>query len=286
MKFHQSPVMHVGKVQINVSDIERSTVFYEKIIGLKVLEKTAKKVVFTANGENPLLVIEQPENIIPKRMQTTGLYHFALLLPKREDLANIVRHFAKNGIRFASGDHLVSEAIYLNDPDGNGIEIYVDRDPSTWNWQDGEVEMTTDPVDFDNLLLETTDIEWRGMPEDTLMGHIHLQVGDLAENEKFYIDGLGFEIVNRFGNSALFISDHQYHHHIAFNIWNGRGLPNASENMVGLVSYSIVFKDEKTREKLIHHLENSGIAVKERNGLYFVEDPSQVRVEFVVGVEG
>lgn len=282
MNFHKPPAIYVGKVQINVSNIERSTDFYEKVLGFKILERTARKVVFTANGVEPLLIINQPENVIPKTMHTTGLYHFALLLPKRVDLANVVRHFVSNGIRFASGDHLVSEAIYLNDPDGNGIEIYCDRDSETWNWQGEEVEMTTDPVDFENLLMEKSETPWQGMPERTVMGHLHLQVGDLDENEKFYIDGLGFRIVNRFGNSALFISDHNYHHHIAFNIWNGRGLPNAAKNMVGLVSYSIVLQDEMTRQNLIERLRKNDVIVHEESGTYFVIDPSDIRVELVV----
>ena len=133
MKFHSKPNTFVGHVKIKVENLDRSLKYYQEVIGFQILEQTKTTAKLTTDGKTSVLSIEQPENVVPKQGRTTGLYHFALLLPQRSDLANIVNHFKENGIRIGSSDHLVSEALYLSDPDGNGIEIYVDRDPSEWN---------------------------------------------------------------------------------------------------------------------------------------------------------
>lgn len=177
------------------------------------------------------------------------MYHFALLLPSRNDLARILRHFIQ--IRYplqGASDHLVSEAIYLADPDGNGIEIYSDRPSAAWNWENGEVEMATVPLDAENLLAEGDGEAWTGLPSNTLMGHIHLHVSELQKTEEFYIQGLGFNIVNRYGRQALFISTGGYHHHIGLNTWNGVGAPAPLENSVGLKRFSLVLPNKETRK--------------------------------------
>ena len=172
----------------------------------------------------------------------------------------------------------MSEAIYLADPDGNGIEIYADRDPAEWEWQNEEVVMTTEPVDIEGLLQEKTTDTWQGLPEDTVMGHIHLQVNDLEENEKFYIDGLGFSIVSRYGDSALFISDHRYHHHIAFNTWTSRYARHAEELETGIHAYTIIFPSEEVRNEKIDQLKKVGATIHEENGAYYTYDPSQIKI--------
>lgn len=256
MIFHQKPATYVGEVQLKVSNLSESIRFYEEVMGLKVKDKSASLASFTTNGKDTLLTIIEPEGIQSKKGQTTGLYHFALLLLTRADLAQVVGHFIQDGIRFATGDHLVSEAIYLADPDGNGIEIYADRDPAEWEWQDGEVAMTTVAVDIEDLLQEKITDVWQGLPENTVMGHIHLQVNELEANEKFYIDGLGFSVVNRYGDSALFISDHDYHHHIALNTWSSRSERHAEESETGIHAYTILFPSEEVRSE-------KNIAIKE-----------------------
>ena len=152
MNFHREPITFIGQANLRVQNLERSIAFYKEVIGFKVLEQTSRYARFSADGKTTLLSVEQPDNVVPKQGRKTGLYHFALLLPKRSDLAKIVQHFLEIGLQFGSSDHLVSEALYLSDPDGNGIEIYVDRDPSEWNWRNGEVEMAVDPLNFPDLL--------------------------------------------------------------------------------------------------------------------------------------
>ncbi|EKN71311.1 hypothetical protein BABA_02227 [Neobacillus bataviensis LMG 21833] len=278
MNFHREPITFVGQVNLKVQNLERSIAFYQEVIGFKVLEQTERSANLTADGKTVLLSIEQPSNVIPKQGRTTGLYHFALLMPKRSDLAKIVQHFMEIGLRIGSSDHLVSEALYLSDPDGNGIEIYIDREPSEWNWKNGEVDMAVDPLNFADLLSGGKQQSWEGLPAGTVMGHIHLHVSELKKTEEFYIKGLGFDVVNRYGTQALFISDGKYHHHIGLNTWNGVGAPTPSPNSVGLESFTLRISNEEKRNKMIAQLKNIGAPVTEENGSYVTSDPSGNRI--------
>ncbi|MBS4206254.1 VOC family protein [Lederbergia citrea] len=278
MSFHREPITFVGQVNLKVQNLERSIAFYQEIIGFKVLEQTERKANLTADGKTVLLSIEQPNNVLSKQERTTGLYHFALLIPKRSDLAKIVQHFMETGVRFGSSDHLVSEALYLTDPDGNGIEIYIDREPSEWVWSNGEVKMAVDPLNFPDLLSGGKQQSWRGLPADTVMGHIHLHVSELKKTEEFYTKGLGFEVVNRFGTQALFISDGKYHHHIGLNTWNGIGAPTPSPNSVGLESFTLILPNEEKKNKIIAQLNKIGASVFEEKGSIVATDPSGNRI--------
>ncbi|PIC62654.1 glyoxalase [Sporosarcina sp. P13] len=278
MKFHSKPNTFVGHVNIKVQDLDRSLTFYQEVLGFQILEQTDKTVKLTTDGKTSVLSIEQPDNVVPKQGKTTGLYHFALLLPKRSDLAEIVHHFMKIGFQYGSSDHLVSEALYLADPDGNGIEIYIDREPSEWTWINGEVAMAVDPLNFEDLLSVGKQQSWKGLPAGTVMGHIHLHVSELEKTEEFYSKGLGFEVVNRFGNQALFISTGKYHHQIALNTWAGVGAPTPPLNSVGLESFTIVLADEVARNNVIAQLKSIGASVTEENGSFITYDPSGNRI--------
>ena len=282
MNFHREPITFVGQVNLKVQNLERSVAFYREVIGFEVIEQTDSSANLTADGKTVLLSIQQSNNLVPKQGKTTGLYHYALLLPKRSDLAEIVQHFREIGLRFGSSDHLVSEALYLSDPDGNGIEIYIDREPSDWDWDNGEVAMAVDPLNFADLLSGGEQQPWKGLPAGTVMGHIHLHVSELVKTEEFYSKGLGFEVVNRYGEQALFISDGKYHHHIGLNTWNGVGAPAPSPNSVGLESFTIMFPNEEKKNKIIAQLKNIGASVTEENGLTIATDPSGNRIHLSV----
>ncbi|MFZ3578341.1 VOC family protein, partial [Virgibacillus sp. DJP39] len=277
------PTTFVGHVNIKVENLERSLQFYQEILGFDILEKTTTTAKLTTDGKTSVLSLEQPENVIPKQGRTTGLYHFALLLPKRSDLANIVVHLSENGVRFGSSDHLVSEALYLHDPDGNEIEIYIDRDPSEWTWNGEEVAMAVDPLDFDDLLksIESRNL-WKGMPKDTVMGHIHLHVSELKKTEEFYINGLGFDLVNRFGAQALFLSTGKYHHHIGVNTWNGVGAPKPQENSVGMESFTLILPNKEAISETVDNLQKIGMSATEEDGRLVTYDPSGNRIELAV----
>jgi catechol 2,3-dioxygenase len=274
MKFHSKPNTFVGHVKIKVENIDRSLKYYQEVIGFQILEQTKTKVKLTTDGKTSVLSLEQPENVVPKQRRTTGLYHFALLLPQRSDLASIVNHFRESGIRIGSSDHLVSEALYLSDPDGNGIEIYADRDPSEWNWNNGEVAMAVDPLNFEDLLLNEKQQEWKGLPAGTVMGHIHLHVSDLQKTEEYYTKGLGFEVVNRYGLQALFISTGKYHHHIGLNTWNGVGAPTPPVESVGLESFTLIFPKKEARAIVLDNLKKIGATVTEEKDTFITFDPS------------
>jgi len=281
MNFHTAPHIYTGEVHLNVLDLNRSVQFYKEVIGFKVLEAATDKVVLTADGKTPLLIIEQPEHVTPKEAHKSGLYHFALLLPKRADLGAIIKHFIQHQVRIGASDHLVSEALYLSDPDGNGIEIYTDRDPAVWNWENGNVAMSTDPLDGDSIIAESGEQTWDGLPAGTVMGHVHLHVAHLPETETFY-NALGFEVVTNYPQ-ALFMSNGKYHHHIGLNTWNGVGAPRPAEGSVGLQSFALVYPTEAVLDEAITKVEALEVKVGAGESGFVVEDPSGNRIVLRVG---
>lgn len=281
MNFHKAPHTYTGEVHLNVLDLNRSIQFYKEIIGFKVLEEVSNKAVLTADGETPLLIIEQPENVRMKEPKKTGLYHFALLLPTRADLGMIIEHFVNKKVALGAADHLVSEALYLADPDGNGIEIYIDRDPSVWHWENGKVAMATDPLDGDSIVAESAGQVWDGLPTGTIMGHVHLHVANLPDAEKFY-NALGFEVVTNYPQ-ALFMSNGKYHHHIGLNTWNGEGAPRPSKGSIGLQSYALIYPTELVLKEAIRKVEALAVSVKSSENGFVVEDPAGNRIVLRIG---
>lgn len=278
--FHRKPTVFVGVVNIKVKNLDYSLNFYQNIIGLQVLEKSDRKAVLTTDGETPLLILEQPENVTAKEAGTSGLYHFAILLPTRADLSVFLRHLIQTGYPLGAADHYVSEALYLNDPDGNGIEVYRDRPSSEWTWNNGLVDMATEQLDAQGILGES-DAEWRGLPAGTIMGHIHLHVGDLQKAEEFYTKGLGFNVVSYYPQ-AVFLSTGGYHHHIAINTWQGTGAKQPAENSVGLNWYTIVYPDVESREAVVKNLQQLGASVQAEADYVVTSDPSGNRIRLLV----
>ncbi|RFB10261.1 VOC family protein [Bacillus sp. HNG] len=282
MKYQRPPYTFVGLVELKVTDLQRSLTFYQNIIGFKVLEQSDKKALLTADGKTPLLSIEQPESITPKEPRKTGLYHFALLLPTREDLGKILYHLVQNNVRIGASDHAVSEALYLDDPDGNGIEIYRDRPDTEWEWINGEVKMVTEPLDGQGVLATANGEKWTGLPEGTVMGHIHMHVSELAKTEEYYTKGLGFDVVCRYGGMALFISTGGYHHHIGLNTWNGVGAPAPSDNSAGIKLFTLVLPNENALQTTVDNLKQIGAYVQEEDGVVVTKDPSENKIRLVV----
>ncbi|MEK4484828.1 VOC family protein [Psychrobacillus sp. FSL H8-0484] len=280
MKYQNKPYTFVELVELKVSDLERSLSYYQEIIGFKVLEKKDNKVFLTADGKTALLSLEQPANGKTKPQNTTGLYHFALLLPSRADLGAVLKHFIEINARVGAGDHLVSEALYLNDPDGNGIEIYSDRPDTEWKWNGEFVAMDTLQIDAQSILAEGASTKWVGLPEGTVMGHIHLQVADLAATEKFY-NLLGFEVVTPYPG-ALFMATGKYHHHIGLNTWAGVGAKPAGENSLGLEAFNLVYPNNEVLNTALENLKTNNASVVEENGIYITKDPSQNKIKLIV----
>ncbi|TDL63456.1 VOC family protein [Rhodococcus qingshengii] len=278
--FHQKPNIYVGEVNVKVKNLDNALTFYQNIMGFQVLEKTERKAALTADGKTTLVTLEQPGNVIPKEGRMSGLYHFAILLPRRADLSVFLRHFLGTGYPLGAADHFVSEALYINDPDGNGIEVYRDRPSKEWTWKNGLVDMATEELDGNSILAES-DAEWNGLPAGTVMGHIHLHVGDLQKAEEFYTKGLGFEAVSHYPQ-ALFLSTGRYHHHIAINTWQGEGAPTPPQNSVGLNWYTLVFPDEAARETALQQLQQLGSSVQKETDYFVVSDPSGNQIRLVI----
>lgn len=273
MHFHEKPNTYVTNVEIKVSDLQRSLNYYQEVIGFTILTEESNKATLTADGQTALLTIVQPDTIEEKTGLTTGLFHFALLLPTRRDLADIITHFRQTGVYFGASDHDVSEALYLNDPDENGIEIYIDRPEENWTWTSDQVYMVTEPLNIQAILAEATG-KWNGLPAATVMGHIHLSVSNLSAAEEFYTKGLGFDVVTRYGRQALFISTGRYHHHIGLNTWHSENAPKLGENQVGLKTYSLFLDNETQAADMKANLRVIGAPVIEFAGGFQTEDPA------------
>lgn len=277
MKFHNEKVMYIKAVSLKVRNLDEMLSFYTDIMGMKILEKSSTKAVLGTDTKKLLTLYEVKNST--KSMNTSGLYHVAYLLPTRQDLGSFLKHLAIRQVPIGAGDHLVSEALYFNDPEGNGIEVYADRPDATWTWNEEMVEMTTDPVDIEGLLKEAN-YQWRTMPNDTVIGHVHLSVVDIASNDKFYVQDLGYQLVSKFEEQAEFISDHAYHHHIAFNTWNHSVKVNPSDSDMGLYSMTIEMGNHDKREKLLSRLRSLSYEITEVDGLPSVLDPSNTRIIF------
>lgn len=284
MNFHQKPQIYAPSVELKVANLQRSLAFYKEVIGLKILDQTDMTASLTADGVNPLIKLEQPNNVTPRNESNTGLYHFALLVPTRKDLGIVLKHFIENRNPLQGGsDHLVSEALYLTDPDLNGIEIYADRPSETWNWNNDQVVMDSRRLDVEGLLALAGDEKFKELPKKTIMGHIHLQVSNLESIEKFYCEGLGFDVVTRYGRQALFVSTGNYHHHIGFNTWHSSGGASPQESSVGLKCYPLLFPNEEAIDQAVERLVKMGANVYEEIGSKVTKDPSGNIIQLLVG---
>lgn len=263
--------------------MERSRTFYQEILGFHVLDQEGNTARLTADGKQPLITIEQDENASPKVSGTTGLFHFAILLPSRKKLGDYLHHLIQKRWPVQGGaDHQFSEAVYLSDPDGHGVEVYADCPAETWDWQDGELPLMSDPLDTETLLKIGSQDSWERLPAQTVMGHIHLHVSSLQEAKEFYCDGLGFDITIPFRHRALFISNEGYHHHIGLNTWQGEGTPVPAPNHVRMKHFSILFPNEEERRKSIQQLKEIGAWVAQENGVVVTKDPSENTIQLLV----
>jgi catechol 2,3-dioxygenase len=235
------PGAHVGAVRLQVADLDRSLPYYEVVIGLQVLDRADGVALLGADPQAGALVeLHERPGVAPMpRRGRLGLYHYAILLPARAALGRFVRHLRESSIAAGMSDHLVSEAIYLTDPDGLGIEVYADRPRQSWRYDGGQLVMDTRPLDVDSLLAAAGTESWTGVPPGTVIGHVHLFVGDLERSAAFYHESLGFDQTVWSYPGALFMSAGGYHHHLGTNTW-AAGAPPATENDARLLEWELV----------------------------------------------
>ena len=292
------PAMKMGHVSLNVSNLSQSLDFYQSVLGFKAVGRPSSgKALLSVGSNDPSYLVELLQvktgsnNDSLSRLESStrraGLYHFAILLPERKFLADMLQNlnYMRDQVHFDGlADHLVSESIYIRDPDFNGVEIYSDRPRSQWRWKDTKVEMATLPLNTTDLLKEATGKAWKEMPDKTTIGHVHLHVGDLSKAIKFYYEILGLQLTAAIP-SALFFAVGGYHHHIATNTWLGTGIAPASSESIGLNHFSIELPSKEELATLVKVFSRRSMAVIEGNlseSSVFIRDMDSVKIQVEV----
>jgi catechol 2,3-dioxygenase len=270
----------LGAIRLRADDVERLTRFYEEAIGLQVLSNGDGVTRLGVEEGRPLVELESAPGAPVRPPHTTGLFHLAILVPSRADLARALRRLAAGGWRLTgASDHLVSEALYLSDPVGNGIELYRDRPREAWPTANDAIRMDTLPLDLGDVLSEADTAGDDGMPPGTTLGHVHLQVADLAAAERFWVDGLGLDVTVRGYPGALFTSVGGYHHHVGLNTWAGAGAAPPPAGALGLVHFELVLPNDDALGAAGERLATAGARVELlEGGAVAATDPSENRV--------
>jgi catechol 2,3-dioxygenase len=276
------PETNIGHVSLRVADLDRSINFYQGVLGFRVVSRNPGHAVLGDEAGTPLLELHEIPGAPPQPRRATGLYHVAILLPTRADLGQALIRMAKAGLDIGQADHLVSEALYISDPDGNGLEIYRDRPREEWRWAGGNVAMASDPLDIPAIIEEGRKAEhqWDVLPAGTRVGHIHLQVGDIPGARHFYHDVLGFD-VTAYMPSAIFLSAGGYHHHIGANTWQSHGAPPAPETGAGLHSFVLALPNQQAIEDIGSRLASHNIPTEQDGDALIIEDPWHNRLRLI-----
>ncbi|MEO7192634.1 MAG: VOC family protein [Vicinamibacterales bacterium] len=281
-RFILPPEAHVGAVTLQVSDVARSSRFYVEMLGFEILHGAerdgAKASLGARDGGAPLLHLHEQRGARPvPRRGLLGLYHFAILLPRRQDLGSFFSHALRAGLQVSAADHLFSEALYLVDPDGITVEVYRDRPRDQWVRHDGELVAASDPLDTDGLIAAGSGLEWHGLPPATTIGHVHFYVGDLPRARAFYVDALGFEPMIASFPGALFVSAGGYHHHVGLNTWASAS-PVAGDDDARLLYWDLVLPNETALRQTALGLSAAGQETAEQHDGRVARDPWGIAV--------
>src|SRR6516162_2749009 len=252
--------LHIGAIGLAVRDLEKVTAFYRDALGLIVLDHSKTSAVLGAGGV-PFVHLEHRPDAKRDDAREAGLYHTAFLMPTRADLARWLRHVARTRVALTgASDHAVSEAFYLDDPEGNGVEVYGDRPAESWEWTGRDLKITTDPLDVDDILREVpSNATYAGAPDGLRIGHVHLRVGDVGRAEAFYRDVIGLDVTRR-RHGASFMSSGRYHHHIAANVWHSAGANERDPQRAGLSWLAFAAADGASFDALRSRLTKTSIA--------------------------
>jgi catechol 2,3-dioxygenase len=274
---------HVGGVRLQVADLQRSIDYYTQVIGLRVLHRDPSTAALAAQGgDRPLVRLHARPGTLPvPRRGAFGLYHFAILLPDRAALGRFIVHLARLGVRAGSADHLVSEALYLTDPDGLGIEVYCDRPRASWRHVNRELAMATDPLDTAAVAAAGRGEAWTGAPAGTTIGHLHLHVGDLDQARRFFHDALGFAVTVWGYPGALFFGAGGYHHHLGTNTWAPG--PAATDAHARLLDWELLLPSAADTAAAALSLTAAGYAPQQQDGACTVADPWGTRLVLQTG---
>ncbi|MGI8618965.1 MAG: VOC family protein [Gemmatimonadaceae bacterium] len=273
--FRLPAATRLGAVKLRIADLERSISFYESMLGMRVLEREAARASLGPQGDDRVLLeLNEQRGVSPSaRKGRLGLYHFAILLPDRAELGRFDRHLTERGLQAGASDHLVSEALYLSDPDGLGIEVYADRPRDTWKRSGAELMMATDPLDRNDLQRAAGGRSWTGMPAGTVMGHVHLHVGDLGQAAAFFSDAMGFDKMVWSYPGALFLAAGGYHHHLGTNVWAGANARPTRADEAGLIEWTVELPDQAGVDAAAASIERAGYSVGRETGDAVTADP-------------
>jgi catechol 2,3-dioxygenase len=274
------PDTTIGKVRLRVADLDDLTTFYERVVGLHAADRGDGVTHLGPREGEPLIELLGAPDAPRAPSFSTGLFHLAILVPDRAELARSLQRVAGAGWRLTgASDHLVSEALYLQDPEGNGIEIYRDRPREEWRRNGDELAMATLPLDLESVLGELGAGEQAGgMPSATRMGHVHLQVADIPAAEGFYNRAIGLDVMVRSYPGALFLAAGGYHHHLGVNTWQSQGAPPPPEGALGLDSYELVLPGTAERDEVVDRLAEAGVDTERTDEGVAATDPSGNRV--------
>ena len=291
--FEISPATKISHVKLRVYSIERSLLFYEELLGFKAVKKTDESALLSADGDCliHLSKVGKKHRLIEEQsaIRRAGLFHFAILLPSRRYLANVFKHLMEKSNQLCfegAADHLVSESLYLKDPDSNGVEIYRDRDRSEWvRTPPFQVKMSTERLDLDKLYTEADNIDQWSMPADTVIGHVHLHVSNLQKSKKFYSEILGLHHTCIYPGVNFFAAN-SYHHHVATNIWLGTNIQKAGATEPGLDHFALKIESKENYNRLLEQLEGRNIEViqygnndKTKQHSIFIYDPDRIKIQ-------
>jgi catechol 2,3-dioxygenase len=268
----------LGPLALRVHNIERMYAFYTQALGMTLHAQSDADGSCLLGSEAAVLLHLIPDATAVPAPRNAGLYHVAYLYPTRAALATAIRTYVSTGLKLqGASDHGVSEALYLSDPEGNGIELYVDRPRSAWPSQNGQLTMTTDPLDFPSLLAEPDDAQ------APIVGHLHLHVADLAAARTFYVDVIGFDLMQQYGGQAEFVSAGGYHHHLGYNLWRGKNIVPAPDNATGLVWWTVNLPDIDAQNAVIARLVAAKHTHTVQAGVVWVRDSVGIQLRIVVG---
>jgi catechol 2,3-dioxygenase len=272
---------YIDHSHLVVRDLAMVSSWYQQIMGLTPIEKTSSGETLGVAGR-PLLTLTTEGNAAVAPRNAPGLFHTAFLVPDRTELGRWLAHVAHNNVPLqGASDHLVSEAIYLGDPEGNGIEVYRDRPREEWNYiEDGMVKMATLPLDLQAIYDAAPKDKWDGMADGTAIGHIHLQVSDIPQANAFFRDVLGLDLMATYPGASFFASG-KYHHHVGANIWNSRGAPKRQGNMTGLADYTVHFNDPAKLQAAVAKLDELEIPVTRNGATVSLIDPWGIGLKLV-----